>query len=123
MPRHADHWSEKTARRLLAELATSGTSLAQFARERGFQAERLNWWRRRFAREEGPRPARRATPKAALAPLTFIPATIATTPSLARRTERVIVRLGGAIEVEATSTALLSPTWLAAVARALVGGA
>jgi hypothetical protein len=116
-----DRWSKRIARLLLAEWEARGGPLARFARERGVRTDRLRWWQKRLAAEErARRPRVRGT---AAAPLTFVPA-IATAPTSTRAggADRVIVRLTGGVEVEATSVELLSPSWLGALARAVVSG-
>ena len=41
-------WTEDEGRRVLAALASSGKSVAAFARQHGFVAQRLSWWRKRL---------------------------------------------------------------------------
>lgn len=45
-------WSEEQARELLLEQQKSGQGMADFARERGFSAKRLYWWKSRLAKRE-----------------------------------------------------------------------
>jgi hypothetical protein len=42
-------WSEVEARGVLEALQRSGLPLERFARERGIVAQRLYWWRQKFA--------------------------------------------------------------------------
>ena len=42
------------ARELLAEWATSGATLADFARGKGMLPQRLGWWKTKFARQAPP---------------------------------------------------------------------
>jgi hypothetical protein len=55
-------WSEVEARGVLEAWRRSGLPLEKFARQRGFVAQRLRWWRDKFIRAEkasllGPVPA------------------------------------------------------------------
>jgi hypothetical protein len=115
-----DRWNKRTARHLLAEWRASGGSLARFARERGLRADRLRWWKKQLGDEERARSRRMRAISAP--PLRFVPA-VATATVAAPVTKRVIVRLPGGIEIEATSVEVLPPAWLASVARTLVFGA
>jgi hypothetical protein len=45
-------WSEVEARGVLEAWRRSGLPLEAFARQRGFVAQRLRWWRAKFARAE-----------------------------------------------------------------------
>mgnify|MGYP003376569666 CR=1 FL=1 len=54
MPRQWRRWSEADAQRVLAEQASSGLSLLEFARREGLHPERLRRWRSRL---ESPPPA------------------------------------------------------------------
>ena len=96
-------WDAALARRVLAGWAPSEVSLAGFARTRGVNVQRLSWWRKRLATE---------TPETA----TFIPATV----SVGGHGARVVVRLPGGVDVEATNTSALPTAWLAALARELL---
>jgi transposase-like protein len=55
-------WDEGEAREALAELSRSGESVAEFARRRGFSAQRIYYWKKRIA--EGAVPAFVAVPVA-----------------------------------------------------------
>ena len=46
-------WTETEARRALAALDASGLSTHAFAARQGIDAQRLQWWRRRFAKNRG----------------------------------------------------------------------
>jgi hypothetical protein len=41
-------WTEEAARSALEELARSGESAAEFARSRGFSAQRIRYWQKRL---------------------------------------------------------------------------
>ena len=45
-------WSEVEARGVLEAWRRSGLPLEHFARQRGFVAQRLRWWKSKFARAE-----------------------------------------------------------------------
>jgi transposase-like protein len=62
-------WRVADARSVLADLAASGLSLTEFARQKGLESQRLRRWQRRLARDvrrsaraRGARPARLAAP-------------------------------------------------------------
>lgn len=45
-------WSEVDARGVLESWRRSGLSLERFAKQRGFVAQRLRWWKAKFARTD-----------------------------------------------------------------------
>ena len=96
-------WNARIARKALAEWERSGLSGSAFARVNGLNAQRLFWWRKQLDAEA-----------ASVAPLTFIPAA-----ATAVATTRVLVRLPGGVEVEATEAEALPATWVGALAREL----
>lgn len=96
----AKRWNAKIARKALDEFATSGMSLAAFARSRGVNFQRLFWWRKRLGQI--------GSAKA----VTFIPAAISHGPA-------ITLRLPGGIAVEATDAAALPVLWVAELARSL----
>jgi len=118
----AKQWSDATARWLVEAWKARGGRLSEFAREHGVSADRVRWWVMRLAAEErkGERPRVR---KKQAAPTTFIPGITTMAAPAASSAERVIVRLPGGVEVDATSTTLLPPEWRAMVARIVAGGA
>ena len=46
----APRWGERDAREALDELAKSEKSMAEFASERGVSAQRIMYWKKRFAK-------------------------------------------------------------------------
>lgn len=100
-------WNSRIARKALAAWEGSGMSGSAFARANGLNAQRLFWWRKQLGGEAP-----------AVAPLTFIPATTAATTSTTA-TARVLVRLPGGVEIEATEAEALPATWVVALAREL----
>jgi hypothetical protein len=94
-------WNENDARVVFAELRASGESLAAFARRRGVDVQRLDWWKRRFASH--------AATKAGSA-LSLIPATVIETAA------PITIRLPSGISIEATNA---SPVWLASIVAEL----
>jgi hypothetical protein len=98
----ARRWNARIARKALDEFASSGMSLAAFARSRGVSFQRLFWWRKRLGRSTSTRA------------VTFVPAAIA-------RSSAVTVRLPGGIIVEADNATTLPVGWLAELARSLTG--
>lgn len=59
-------WSEIEARGVLEAWQRSGLPLERFAKQRGFVAQRLRWWKRKFAQAER---ALAAAPTPALLPV------------------------------------------------------
>jgi transposase-like protein len=99
-------WREQEARRALALWRESGLSACAFARATGLPSEqRLNWWRKRLEKE---------METTALAPLTFIPATV--TGAVA-----VIVRLPRGVALELADVAAVPTGWIATLAAELKG--
>jgi transposase-like protein len=96
-------WNEGTARRALAAWRRSGMSGSAFARANGMNPQRLFWWRKQLDVGE-----------TAAAPLTFIPATPAAVVGA-----RVLLRLPGGVEVEATEAEAMPATWVSALVREL----
>jgi hypothetical protein len=96
----AKRWNARIARKALDEFATSGMSLAAFARSRGVNFQRLFWWRKRLGQTKSTKV------------VTFIPAAIS-------RSCAVTVQLPGGIAVEAEEATALPVGWLAELARAL----
>src|SRR5262249_36545228 len=98
-------WSEAEATVLLAAWRRSGLSLAVFARQRGFQAQRLAWWHKRLSGRSSSRD---------LVPATFVPGVVVEAES--RRGVVATVRLarGGVVEL-----AEVTPAFLATLAAEL----
>jgi len=73
-------WTEREARRMLAEQRSSGLTIGAFAKKRGLVAERLYWWRRKL---EAPRrikagASRRSNGKAGAMPFVEVTGAVAT---------------------------------------------
>jgi len=105
-------WSPEDARRLLDAWAASGESLAAFARARGFQPQRLSWWKKRVSDVEG---AHREQAPA------FIPIAIRSVEPVAAQAEVVVLR-DGSIRVELRALHSAAAEWVAALARAVAMG-
>lgn len=58
MARTRTRWTRSQARKVLDEVEATGLSLAEFARQRGLQPERLSRWRVRFEEEAQAAPPR-----------------------------------------------------------------
>jgi len=58
-------WTEQEARAALEELSSSGRSRAEFARSKGVSAQRLAYWKKRFAEGGAPAFVSLALPRAA----------------------------------------------------------
>lgn len=102
-------WRAEDARQVLTAWRESGESGREFGRRYGFDAQRLSWWRKRLECGELPKTgdAESAT--------RFVPVTLVETTVARRRSEAaVVVLLGSEVTVEIDS-ALVSPSWLAAM--------
>jgi hypothetical protein len=100
----AGRWRAAEARRVLARWRESGLSASAFARESGLpNPQRLCWWRKRLAEAEA----------VAVAPLTFIPATVTGTAAV------TVVRLPGDVALEIGDVSAVPTSWIAALAAEL----
>ena len=102
-------WTEKRARGELERWKRSGQSMAAYASKRGYQAQRLSWWRKRLGNKTSPT---RATP------VTLAPAVITET----RAPVMVLIDDQG-VRVELEDPAALPPSWIADVMAAMGRGA
>lgn len=103
-------WTEGEARRVLASWEASGTTVSEFARGAGIDAQRIYGWRRRL----GARAAGASSSAAAL-----VPVVVRDAPSASATGATVWSRAGHRIDVTALDGA--SAAWAAAVVRALEG--
>jgi hypothetical protein len=114
-------WTESQARQVLQEWERSGEPMAAYARRRGLQTQRLSWWRKRLGRGS----AERAV--AAVAPAAFVPVALrvatVSEPTAPAAAVAAWVDVGGALRVELRVLDDASVAWLAALVRALEGGA
>ena len=99
-------WTESDARRVLADWQRSGDTLEAFARSRGLVPQRLAWWKKRLLTSG--------------AAVTFAPATVIDAPAVASTGLAAMIRLSHGITIELDGA---SPSWIAALARALAGSA
>lgn len=82
------HWTETEARTHLAAFRTSGMTAAAFARSSGVSTNRLEYWRKRLARDE--------------ADVAFVPITLPAAPSFAMEIAvgDVVVRVPDGVAAE-----------------------
>jgi transposase-like protein len=97
-------WSASEARAAIAAWQQSGQSMAAFARQHGFDPQRLGWWRRRLGGSK--------------TPVELVPVVVR---SPTRRQSEVRVQLEGC-EVEVSELSTASAEWVATLARALREG-
>lgn len=89
----SSYWSEAEAQAVLEAYEASGLSVAEFARRHGLGAQRLRWWKKRRAEQEGPE-------------LSFVPVHVAAPQSRAARkaeegaSMEVVLARGRRIRVE-----------------------
>src|ERR1041384_6542105 len=103
-------WTESDARRVLADWQRSGDTLEAFARSRGLVPQRLAWWKKRLL----------TSGAEASGAVTFAPATVIDAPAVASTGLAAMIRLSHGITIELDGA---SPSWIAALARALAGSA
>ena len=107
------------ARRLLLEWKESGESLAGFSIKRGFNKERLRWWKNRIGFSTGPQRQRRRRrrPPEALGIAAMVPSGKET--GSWSLSSAVSVLIGDEVRIEINDTAAVSADWLKEVVRGL----
>jgi len=108
--RSTKRWSEADGRAAVSAWRASGLSLAAFARQQGFDDQRLRWWRDRI--EGRPRATSSVKRTTTLVPLKVIG--LGARP--AQGTVRILVD-DAAIEVSDCGS--VSPTWVAALVKSV----
>ena len=106
----ARRWTAAEARRVVAAWRESGQSMSAFARERGFDAQRLRWWRKRFAEWSSGGEER---------PVRFAPAVISTAGGLV--SPQVSLRLPEGVLIEVAGVGTVPPGWLSELVSMLRG--
>lgn len=103
-------WTEERGRAVIGEWRRSGQSMSAFARERGWNVQRLAYWRDRLEGDEtgGMRGPEKQPPR-------WLPAVVVGTKESV--VARVVFEGGVTVEVEAIEA--LSPDWIARVAESL----
>jgi len=81
----SNYWTEVEAQAVLEAYEVSGLSVAEFARRYGLRPQRLRWWKKRRAEEDGP-------------PLSFVPVHVAAPPT------REVQQAAGAASMEVLLT-------------------
>lgn len=99
-------WGAEEARRVLAAWQRSGISLNAFAREHGFTAQRLGWWKRRLDKGGGEELAR------------FVPVVVHQG-ERERVSATVVLRSPRGTAVEVLDAQAVSPEWLSVLANGL----
>jgi transposase-like protein len=100
-------WGAEEARRVLAAWQRSSLSLNAFAREHGFTAQRLGWWKRRILDGGGDELAR------------FVPVVVQQAVERERVGAAVVLRSPRGTAVEVLDTRAVSPEWLSALVNGL----
>jgi hypothetical protein len=107
--RAGGHWTEAEAREALTAWEASGASLSAFARQSGFHARRLSWWRKRFetsvSEERAP---------------SFVPVTVKSAPVVSLAGAAITVRLGE-VCVEVEDPSRVPAVWVVEVLQSLSG--
>jgi transposase-like protein len=104
--RGPEHWKPDDARRVLADWARSGESMAEFAHRHGINPERISWWRERLASKTS-------------ATVTLVPVTVRDAVTLAPKGAALSLVLADDVRVEVADPSRVSPQWFAAVVDAL----
>jgi transposase-like protein len=100
-------WTPAKAQRTLAAWERSGLPLATYARQHGFGAERLRWWRNRLRGEADTEAGAKTTE----APPRFVPAVV-TAPLVALSGAAVSIRLPGGPVLEISDVRAVPPDWV-----------
>ena len=95
---------------MLATWEKSGLSLSGFAVEQGVSVQRLSWWRKQLEERGHVGRSRR---KRRAAAVSFIPAVMTGSPSMA------VLRLPRGVEIEVADVTAMPTAWLAAAVKAL----
>lgn len=99
-------WGAEEARRVITAWRRSGLSLNAFAREHGFTAQRLGWWKRKVG-AGGAELAR------------FVPVVVGPTTATATARATVVLRSPRGTAVEVLDAQAVSPEWLSALVNGL----
>ena len=108
-------WTEKQGREVIRQWRRSGLSMSAFARESGWNTQRLRYWRKRLQDDDAR--SRRATSSTAREQK-FVPGLVVDVGSKAG----LSIVLPQGIVLEARSCTEVDPNWLADVLRALESG-
>jgi transposase-like protein len=100
-------WGAEEARRVLAAWQRSGLSVNAFAREHGFTAQRLGWWKRRIHDGGAEQLAR------------FVPVVVRPASEKASANASVVLRSPRGTAVEVLDAQAVSPEWLSELVNAL----
>lgn len=115
VPRRWRQWSLEEAQEVLAEWRASGQPLGRFARQRGYSAERLRWWKKRLGEWKG---ESAGAEQSALVPV-VVSAPELTVAVASAQAAAVVVRVPGGPVVEVAEPGAVKPEWLAAVVSQL----
>lgn len=99
-------WGADEARRVLAAWRRSGLSMNAFAREHGFVAQRIGWWRQRVAAGGAELPR-------------FVPVVVRPTADMASTNVAVVLRSPRGTAVEVLDAQAVSPEWLSQLVNSL----
>lgn len=105
----AKRWTAEYARRELGAWERSGLALCRFAASRGYQAQRLSWWKQRLQGE----------PAATLTPVALAPAVVTRAAGCA---VAVGLSADGSVRVEVLDAETVHPQWLGQLVAALRRG-
>ena len=99
-------WGAEEARRVLAAWRRSGLSMNAFAREHGFTAQRLGWWKQKVG-EGGAELAH------------FVPVVVGRATAGGTAAVTVVVRSPRGTAVEVLDAQAVSPEWLSVLVNGL----
>ena len=105
--RIASRWTESEARGVLAQWRSSGESLAEFARRRGVQQQRLAWWLKRLGSVAAP---------------AFLPVAVRGEVEWPVVGAAVAIDAAGDVRVELRALDAASAEWVALLSRSLRSG-
>jgi len=98
-------WTAEQAQRELRGWERSGLSLSRYAARRGYQAQRLSWWKERLQGKRVP-----------VTPVTLAPAVVTGTDG---HGVSVWLSTDGTVRVEVVDAACVHPEWVGELLRSL----
>lgn len=103
--RGSKRWTAEQAQRELRAWERSGLSLSRYAARRGYQAQRLSWWKQRLeGRQEG------------VAPVTLAPAVVTRADGYS---VAVALSADGTVRVEVADAEGVHPEWVGQLVRSM----
>jgi len=103
--RGSKRWTAEQAQRELRDWERSGLSLSRYAARRGYQAQRLSWWKQRLQEK-----------RATVAPVTLAPAVVTRADG---HVVSVSLSADGAVRVDVADAEGVHPEWVGQLVRSM----